>query len=217
MSETQRQPDFRQGAALCLALVPVLFAIANPANAQRIQTTSFIEGTWMAVQFNPLVAKACREHPDAGNLTLAKMLHKKHPLQFVTVEKARTLIRHYRGNNGARTRKAAERRGTARANRKPGEMPKLPESAYKEPVPFELDASKILVLSDTHFPYQDNVAIEAALKRGDEFKPTYRETGAAGAHLRRPCGTGRALPSNSPSLRIVSQTSEQIRSRFSPC
>jgi predicted phosphodiesterase len=120
---------------------------------------------------NELVQAVCQEYPDAANRTLAKVLMQRAPLRFKTLERARSAIRNFRGNNGGRHRKWAERRGSSRPGRKPGEMPKLPESSYKSPEPFELDARKVLVLSDLHLEFQANVAVEAALRHGDEFKP----------------------------------------------
>jgi predicted phosphodiesterase len=120
---------------------------------------------------SPIVAKLCQEFPDAGNRTVARALMQRAPLQFTNLENARKAVRQYRGNVGVKSRKAAARRGTLRPGRKPGEMPKLPESSYADPVPFEIDASRLLVLSDLHIPYQSNRAIEAALKHGDQFKP----------------------------------------------
>jgi predicted phosphodiesterase len=120
---------------------------------------------------NELVQAVCQEYPDAANRTLAKVLMQRAPLRFKTLERARSAIRNFRGNNGGRHRKWAERRGSARPGRKPGEMPKLPESSYKSPEPFEIDVARLLVLSDVHLPYHDATAIEAALRYGESFKP----------------------------------------------
>jgi predicted phosphodiesterase len=138
-------------------------AAASPATAGRT--------VMPAARINPHVVAVCKEFPSAGNRTLAKALMQRAPLQFRTLDMARCAVRNYRGNHGPKSRQAAERRGTLRANRKPGEMPKLPESVYRAPEPFELDAGRLLVLSDVHLPYADNVALEAALKYGESFKP----------------------------------------------
>jgi predicted phosphodiesterase len=138
-------------------------AAASPATAGRT--------VMPAARINPHVVAVCKEFPSAGNRTLAKALMQRAPLQFRTLDMARCAVRNYRGNHGPKSRQAAERRGTLRANRKPGEMPKLPESVYRAPEPFELDARKVLVISDLHLEFQANVAVEAALKHGDEFKP----------------------------------------------
>jgi predicted phosphodiesterase len=120
---------------------------------------------------NPRVVKICKEFPDAGALTLAKKLHADHPLEFVTVEKARSVIRSYLGNNGGKTRGAAERAGRSRPARKPGEMPALPVAVEENWTPYEIDAARTLVISDLHIRFNANIAIEAALKFGDTFKP----------------------------------------------
>jgi predicted phosphodiesterase len=120
---------------------------------------------------NPRVVKICKEFPDAGALTLAKKLHADHPLEFVTVEKARSAVRSYLGNNGGKTRGAAERAGRSRPARKPGEMPALPVAVEENWTPYEIDAARILNLSDLHIPHHSTVAIEAALRFADDFKP----------------------------------------------
>lgn len=118
-----------------------------------------------------IVADLCQRFPNSPARTLAKQLAKKHPRLFKDVDSARSAIRGYWGVNGRHHKKAAERRGTLRAPRKPGELPPLPESYAKPWEPFHVSARHILVLSDLHYPYHDPVAIECALSFGDRFKP----------------------------------------------
>jgi predicted phosphodiesterase len=118
-----------------------------------------------------IIATLLEKFPDTGSRTLARMLHEKHPVIFDTLENARSAVRSYHGNMGSEKRKIAEKRGTARAPRKPGELPPLPKSEAKPWEPFVLDARRVLVLSDLHIPYHDEQAIEAALGYGDHFKP----------------------------------------------
>jgi predicted phosphodiesterase len=42
---------------------------------------------------------------------------------------------------------------------------------YASPEPFEIDAGRVLVISDLHMPYHSPRAIEAALKYADEYRP----------------------------------------------
>jgi predicted phosphodiesterase len=118
-----------------------------------------------------IIATLLEKFPDTGSRTLARMLHEKHPVIFDTLENARSSVRAYLGNCGVRHRKSAEKRGTARAPRKPGELPPLPKSEAKPWEPFVLDARRVLVLSDLHIPHSDDAAVDAALGYGDEFKP----------------------------------------------
>jgi predicted phosphodiesterase len=110
-----------------------------------------------------------RRFPDAGHRTLAKRLHAEQPMWFPTLEHARAALRQRTGNSG--NRKYAEKRGQSRAARKPGEHPPLPKSEAKPWEPYRLDARNVLTLSDLHFPYHAELAIEAALAYGDEIKP----------------------------------------------
>jgi predicted phosphodiesterase len=118
-----------------------------------------------------LVQAACRRFPDAGNRTLAKALHEQHPFQFKSLENARNAVRDYHGNMGKASVRQANARGTFRPGRKPGELPPLPTSEAKEWLPYELDARRVLVLSDLHLPHHSVEAIELALAFGDTFKP----------------------------------------------
>jgi predicted phosphodiesterase len=126
-------------------------------------------------QPNPSVRKSIesilKKHPDAGHRTLAKALHEKNPVLFTSVEQARDAVRAYTGNHGGTTRKKAENRGTARAPRKPGELPPLPKSGAKPWTPYVLNAQRVLVLSDIHLPHHCEESLELALEYGDKFQP----------------------------------------------
>lgn len=118
-----------------------------------------------------IIASLVKKFPETGSRTLARMLHEKHPVIFDTLEKARSGVRTFLGNNGEVHRKAAEKRGTARAPRKPGELPPLPKSEAKPWEPFVLEAKRVLVLSDLHIPFVDEAAVLASLQYGDKFAP----------------------------------------------
>lgn len=107
----------------------------------------------------------CKKFPSMGSLTLAKKLYKEFPLFFKDVEHARSLIRHRRGKTGDTHReKATEIIPTI--NR---ENPfNLPESFAETWEALEVSQSRTLIISDLHFPYQDNKAITCALNYGLE-------------------------------------------------
>jgi predicted phosphodiesterase len=118
------------------------------------------------------IAALLKKHPDAGHRTLAKKLHDDNPALFPTLENARTAVRGYSGNLGAKSRTANKNQGRAiRPPRKPGELPPLPKSEAKPWEPYKIDAKRVLVLSDVHLPYHDEIAVDAALAYGDEFQP----------------------------------------------
>lgn len=118
-----------------------------------------------------LLRALLKKFPDTGHRTLARKLHDEHPLLFPNLENARRALRHVTGNGGAIKRRELADKSLLRAPRKPGELPPLPSSACKPWEPFVVDARRVLVLSDLHFPYHDPEALKAALDYGDKFKP----------------------------------------------
>lgn len=114
----------------------------------------------------------CKKFPNSATLTLAKKLFKDEPKLFTSLENARGLIRQSRGLSGNRNRDKAKDKSLFKEptyNYNPFD---LPESNTTKREVFKLPTSikKILLLSDLHFPYQDNEAITAALKDGQKEK-----------------------------------------------
>jgi len=112
---------------------------------------------------NEIVIDYCTRFQDVPSNTLAKKLLKDYPDFFKDVEDCRSKIRYRRGSNGK------DHRIYAKNNIIPY-VPKLPKSHAETFEPFEVKHSRILVISDLHFPYQDNKAIELALKYGEKNK-----------------------------------------------
>ena len=105
--------------------------------------------------------------PKATTMSISRMICEAYPIDF-TFDNARSCVRHYRGEDkknsvtkvGVRT---IEERKMAMSN-------KLPESDYEKCEPFIIPKcqNNILILSDIHFPYQDNKALELAINYGIE-------------------------------------------------
>ena len=119
-----------------------------------------------------IVRSLCKEFPNTGNLSLAKIAVRDHPLVFSSVEQARTLIRGVRGALGNRSRKSPDKSlhktpGTAGDAWK--NFPKgIVEAPWK---PFIIKGpSRCLVLSDIHIPFHDERALLAALRYGIDHK-----------------------------------------------
>lgn len=104
-----------------------------------------------------IVTEYCLKFPTVQNMTLAKKIFKECPEYFTNVEHVRAMVRIKRGLSGKKNR---ERLKTVEYN------PTLPESFAEDFEPFILSQSKVLILSDLHFPYQDNKAIELAVDYG---------------------------------------------------
>lgn len=106
-----------------------------------------------------------KRFPDSPLLTLAKKAYKDNPLMFRTLEDARNAIRYSAGNRNDRPN-AGKKTGTQRQktyNSGAFVMPKSHANTYE---PYTIKQSKILILSDLHFPYQDNQAILKAIEYG---------------------------------------------------
>jgi predicted phosphodiesterase len=104
--------------------------------------------------------------PDVPNLTLARKIYKENKEAFTSIETARSAIRLHRGKMGNKNRKNIKDKEFF------GQKPKLPKPVTVSKVTYQVPTcnNKILIISDLHIPYQDNEAIEAALKYGKKKK-----------------------------------------------
>lgn len=113
---------------------------------------------------NEIIKKELTRFPKTPLLTLAKKIYKANSKLFKDVETVRMSLRYYTGKHGVRNRpKAKEFAQPVEYNCNPF---KLPESYAETFEPYIISQSKTLIISDLHFPYQDNKAITAALKYG---------------------------------------------------
>ena len=108
---------------------------------------------------------------DTGSRTLAKRLCQDYPLEFDSIEAARSLIRHMRGQNGEAHRRKAKDKEDFIPPAKPGDrMPvNIPEGKQqvKDPAVFA-EPMKWLVIGDMHIPFHDQQAFEIAVNEGIE-------------------------------------------------
>jgi predicted phosphodiesterase len=110
-----------------------------------------------------IVIDYCTEFADVQTLTLAKKMYKDYPDFFKSIEDCRDKIRYRRGAKGGKLKKDM-------GDNMIPYTPRLPKSHAETFEPFEVKYSKVLIISDLHFPYQDNKAIELALKYGEKNK-----------------------------------------------
>jgi predicted phosphodiesterase len=110
-----------------------------------------------------------KRFPNAKILTLAKKLYKENPKVYKDVEQARSIIRVYKGQHKPSSMKTREHFKEKTYDYNPF---KLPESRSTPREVFKLPTSvkKVLLISDIHFPYQDNKALTAALLDGKKEK-----------------------------------------------
>lgn len=108
--------------------------------------------------------------PKTPNQTLAKKIYQENRETFHNVGAVRTLIRYYTGNNGKKCRQNVPESQHLKAGEKAQNagIPNpfyLPEEDNEPFEPFVLPAGKKYgILSDIHFPYQDNKALTCALQ-----------------------------------------------------
>jgi len=113
-----------------------------------------------------IVKEYLKKYPTLPSLTLARKIYKENPKSFSGVEHARSTVRKYRGTSGKKNRKGLI--DTDFLNQKV-EF-ELPESYATDYTPYQISQSKVLIISDLHFPYQDNNAIRKAINYGKDQK-----------------------------------------------
>lgn len=103
---------------------------------------------------------------------LAKIMYQKKKLHFTNVEDARQTLRYIEGKQGSQKRKDVGQKQFVKEGTRPINPYNLPESYAEERPPFilPLACNNILLISDLHFPYQNNEAITLALQYGLENK-----------------------------------------------
>ena len=121
----------------------------------------------MAIQ-KDIVIKYLKKFPNSPNLTLAKKIYKENNNNFTNVDTIRSLIRRQTGQAGNNKGKDE----SLRTEPKPLNPFNLPESYSNDFSTYEIKQTSTLVISDLHFPYQNNKAIETALQYGLDNKVT---------------------------------------------
>ena len=116
-----------------------------------------------------IVLDYLKKFPNTPNLTLAKKIYKENTKSFTSVDSVRSLIRLYTGNSGKKMAKQTQNKEFFTPP-KPYNPFNLPESYANDYTAYEIKQSKVLIISDLHFPYQDNKSIESALNYGLDKK-----------------------------------------------
>lgn len=109
----------------------------------------------------------------ASTMAIARMLVQDHPIDFPSVEQARGNVRRYRGEMKYKNKNVAVQiRSEETKKQFMSKKFELPETDYSKIEPFIIPKGQnnILILSDIHFPYQDNEALQLALNYGVENK-----------------------------------------------
>ena len=113
-----------------------------------------------------LIKSYLTKFPKLPSLTLAKKIYAENNKQFADIDVVRSSIRYYRGKKGE---KPKSQLGTFEFLDQDIEFV-MPESYAETFVPYLINQSRTLIISDLHFPYQDNKAINIAINYGKEKK-----------------------------------------------
>jgi predicted phosphodiesterase len=116
-----------------------------------------------------IVREYIKKFPNTSNYTLANKILKEQSLEFDNVENIRTMIRYVTGSNGSQKNKDVKDKSLFRPARTSNDY-LLPQSYANDFTLYEIKQSRILIISDLHFPYQNNEAIILALDYGKEKK-----------------------------------------------
>lgn len=111
------------------------------------------------------------KYPNLPSLTIAKIIVKENPLDFPTIEHARSLVRNARGamGSGSRTKDKKHLREVSNIDFAPFKLPQ-PESEDQTPYVLPLAHNNIGVISDLHIPNHRPKPIELAVKHFLERK-----------------------------------------------
>jgi predicted phosphodiesterase len=114
-----------------------------------------------------VVSEYLEKYPKLQKLTLAKKIYKEHPALFTSVHNVRNMINFRTGSCGEFNRKSKLDKSQFRPLRNDTDPFKFLPVSHADPFePFEIKQGRVLIISDLHFPYQHNKAIESALKYG---------------------------------------------------
>ena len=102
-----------------------------------------------------IVRENLLKFPDIPTMTLAKKIYKEHSKYFRDLESVRSAIRRVRGQSGELNRNKTTDKSffTKPGTVNPFNLPDSVDSNFED---FRIDDTKGLIISDLHFPYQDN-------------------------------------------------------------
>ena len=117
---------------------------------------------------NTIIREYLKKFPNCNYTALSRKILKENPTSFKDVETIRGHIRKIVGSSGDKRRNSTKDKSQFQPNRP--SYYELPESYANDYTPYEIKQSRILILSDLHFPYQNNKAITLALDYGKSKK-----------------------------------------------
>jgi len=116
---------------------------------------------------NTIIREYLKKFPKCSYASLSRKIYKENPTSFKDAENIRTMIRQIVGSVGNRSSQTKDK--SLFQAKRPSHY-ELPESYSNDYTPYEIKQSRVLILSDLHFPYQNNNAITLALDYGKSKK-----------------------------------------------
>lgn len=115
-----------------------------------------------------LVLEYLNRFPDSPDKTLARKIYKENPAMFKSLETCHQSVRMYRGHQGKKQREKIKEKGHFKPltfNTNPFNIPAELDNDFE---PFVIQQSKILSISDLHFPAHSFSAINCSLEYGQK-------------------------------------------------
>ena len=115
-----------------------------------------------------IIKEYLKRFPDSPKLTLAKKIYKENSKIFLNIENIRRIINYQKGSAGTSNRKKLVDKQFEKPltyNYNPFDLPES-KTVNRETWKLPKSIKKVLLLSDIHFPYQDNEALTTALNYG---------------------------------------------------
>jgi predicted phosphodiesterase len=117
-----------------------------------------------------IVVDFIKRFPKSSTRAISRMIYEAYPLDFTSADSVRVSVQKYRCETGKNDSTVTQVGVRTKEEKKNAITRTLPESDYEKCEPFIIPKGQnnILILSDIHFPYQDNKALELALNYGLE-------------------------------------------------
>lgn len=116
---------------------------------------------------NTIIREYLKKFPDCSYASLARKIYKENSTTFKDVESIRSQVRSIVGSTGVNHKLVKDK--TLFKDNRPSHYD-LPEAYFNDFSPYEIKQSRVLIISDLHFPYQNNKAITLALDYGKSKK-----------------------------------------------
>jgi predicted phosphodiesterase len=124
----------------------------------------------MAKKSTEIIKEYLLRFPESPILTISRKVYNENKSLFKSIEAVRNVVNYYKQKKGVLNAKSLKDKRFISEKATQYNPYQLPQSYANDFTPFEISQSKVLIISDLHFPYQHNKSIELALNYGLEKK-----------------------------------------------